>query len=584
MRLSKEQEKAAHSESKRLLLIAGAGSGKTRTMIARMVYLIQEKNVSPYELAVLTFTRRAAGEIKERLIKEIGSKAAKITAGTIHSVALNYLQRFGELVGLKPGKITVYSPWEEEFLLKEVAKEMGFHNGKTWKGVKKYQIDGAFYLYYTSGILIKDNDKALEIMTAFFQRCKENNALTYGTILTEFKRLIPLIGQFMGLRHVLCDEVQDNDPLQWSILNDICKACNASLFAVGDPRQSIYSFRGADPAYLTRNKHLFDIYNLKDNYRSSANIVEAANNLIGHNGGELGEPMRAIRERSSNIRIENNMDSENIKIFIDSYKDFGILENTAILARNHWLLEKLSRLLTESHIKHEYIGKKTAMTRSEPFRRFHAFLKLIVNPFDNFSFLLIKDYLGLSQSHYSDIRMLSCVEFQSHFETWKAVHVNETYTWQKWFKSSENTDMASVVDWMKDVEFEFGTSDIFDFVYGWMLDNYDGTIEGYLSWLATWDISDEVKEESEGLMLLTGHSAKGLEFPTVILCGLNEGIFPSKQSIGKDQVSDERNLFYVCMTRAEDQLILTSRPLKKNDDLFIENPVSRFITEAIGLS
>ena len=575
MNLSQEQQAAAYTNSKRALIIAGAGSGKSRTLISRVEYLIKENNVSPYEVAAITFTRLAAKELVKRLEKAIGSGAKKIIASTIHGMALNYLQRFGELIGLRPGKITVYGSFEEEFLLKEVAKELGYHTGKAWKGVKKGDIIAGFHDFYTTGSWRPECDKEIEIMKAFFSRCKENNALTYGTILTEFKRLIPYIWKFMGLRHVLCDEVQDNDPLQWQILNDICNACNASLFAVGDPRQSIYSFRGADPEYLIRNKHLFDIYNLKDNYRSSANIVEAANNLIGHNGGELGEPMRAIRGQICPLVIRHNMDSETIANSLKN--DKNEFPGVAVLARNHWLLEKLSRLLTESNIKHEYIGKKTAMTRSEPFRKFHAFLKLIVNPFDNFSFLLIKDYLGLSQEEYSDIRMQSCVAYSSHFETWKALTDKDTYTWQKWLKISENGDMASVIDWMKDVEFDFDTEPIFEFVYSWMLDNYDGTIEGYLSWLAVWDISDEIKDDTEGLLLCTFHASKGLEFPTVIIAGLNEEIFPSKQSISKGELKDELRLCYVAVTRSVDQLIMTSRPVEQDEDGQPKNPVSRFI-------
>ena len=575
MNLSQEQQAAAYTNSKRALIIAGAGSGKSRTLISRVEYLIKEKNVSPYEVAAITFTRLAAKELVKRLEKAIGSGAKKIIASTIHGMALNYLQRFGELIGLRPGKITVYGSFEEEFLLKEVAKELGYHTGKAWKGVKKGDIIAGFHDFYTTGSWRPECDKEIEIMKAFFSRCKENNALTYGTILTEFKRLIPYIWKFMGLRHVLCDEVQDNDPLQWQILNDICNACNASLFAVGDPRQSIYSFRGADPEYLIRNKHLFDIYNLKDNYRSSANIVEAANNLIGHNGGELGEPMRAIRGQICPLVIRHNMDSETIANSLKN--DKNEFPGVAVLARNHWLLEKLSRLLTESNIKHEYIGKKTAMTRSEPFRKFHAFLKLIVNPFDNFSFLLIKDYLGLSQEEYSDIRMQSCVAYSSHFETWKALTDKDTYTWQKWLKISENGDMASVIDWMKDVEFDFDTEPIFEFVYSWILDHYDGTIAQYLDWLAVWDISDEIKDDTEGLLLCTFHASKGLEFPTVIIAGLNEEIFPSKQSISKNELQDEVRLCYVAVTRSVDQLIMTSRPVEQDEDGQPKNPVSRFI-------
>ena len=578
MNLSQEQQKAAFTESKRAMVIAGGGSGKTRTMISRIKHLIENCHVSPYEILCLTFTRKAAGEIKDRLIKEIGQAASKVNTGTIHSIALNYLQRFGELAGLRPGKITVYSEFEEQFLLKDVAMELGFHTGKTWKGVKKKEVEQAFYNYYTSGAYLRD-EKVKTIMDAFFARCRENNALTYGTILTEFKRLIPKISQFMGLRHVLADECQDNDPLQWDILNDICQACNASLFAVGDPRQSIYSFRGADPEYLIRNKDQFDIYNLTDNYRSSANIVEAANNLISHNNMDICEPMVAIREHKMKVIHATNVDSEKIKDW--AIERQALKSGAAILGRNHWLLEKLSRLLTESGIKHEYIGKKTKLTRSEPFRRFHAFLKLIVNPFDNFSFLLIKDYLGITPEEYRNIRWDASVEYISHFEAWKTLSVKDAYTWQEWLKSSEAGDFSTVIDFMEDIDFGFDTELIFEFIYGWIFKNYDGTIDQYLNWLATWDIQDEIKEESEGLMLMTGHASKGLEFSTVIVIGLNEGIFPDKRDITSNNLTDSRRLAYVAMTRAEDQLILTSRPLEKDDDGQIKNPVSRFISESL---
>ena len=586
MQLSKEQKKVVESESRKLLCIAPAGSGKTRVMISRIQHLIENCHVSPYEILCVTFTRKAAGEIKSRLKEEIGAPANKINAGTMHGLALNYLQRFGELVGLKPGKITVYSQWEETYLLKDTALELGYHNGKAWKGVKKGDIEGAFRLYYTTGQRLsgpwnKQDEKLNEIMNAFFARCHENNALTYGMILTKFLQLVPKISQFLTLRHIMCDEVQDNNPLQWEILNTLCSCCNASQFAIGDFRQCIFSFQGSDPEYLIRNQHLFDVYNLTDNYRSSANIVEAANRLISHCGVSIGEPMRAVRDKSYNIRIENGMDSENLLLFIDAYKDFGALGNTAILARNHGLLEKLSRLLTESEIKHEYIGKKSKLVRSEEFRIFHSFLKLIVNEFDNFSFLLIRQYLEVSAQEYQDIRLSSCVAYMSHFQTWKTTPDNESYTWQKWLKVSENQDMPSVIDMMKEIDFGFETEQIFNFVYAWILDHYEGTISEYLDWLATFDVQDEIKEDVEGLQLMTIHAAKGLEFPTVIIAGLNEGIFPSKQSISKNDLEEELRIAYVAFSRAENQLILTSRPIEKDEDGQIKNSVSRFIDWAI---
>ena len=581
MELSTEQKIPCYTKSSKALVIAPAGSGKTRLLISRIGYLISECGVSPYEIMSFSYTRKSSGEIVNRLSKEIGIQANRITAGTQHGVSLKLLQTYGELVGLKPDKITIYGSWEENYLLKEVAIELGYHNGKSWKNIKKYQIDGAFNLYYTSGIWIKDNDKAKEIMQAFFARCHENNALTYGMILTKFLKLIPKISKFLNLRHILVDEIQDMSPLQWKIINELCSHTGADLFVIGDHRQAIFGFRGGDCDYLIRNQHLFDVYNLTDNYRSSANIVDAANQLIEHCGVSIGEPMRAVREQIAPIVVRYKMDStalvKGIKMGGNTFDG-----NVAILARNHWMLEKLSTLLTEANIKHEYIGKKSKLVRSEEFRIFHSFLKLIVNEHDNFSFVLIRQYLELSAQEYADIRWNATVEYQSHFSAWKATPDKDSYTWQKWFKVAERTDMASAIDLMKDIDFGFDTEPIFDFVYAWILDHYDGTIDAYLNWLATFDVSDEIKEDVEGLQLLSMHSAKGLEWPTVIILGLNEGIFPSKQSISKNDIEEELKIAYVAMTRSENQLILTSRPLIKDDNGDIKNPVSRFIKWAIN--
>ena len=460
MELSFEQSAAVITDSDKALVLAGAGSGKTRVLTARIQHLVEACKVSPYEILSFTFTRKASQEMQKRLETAIGSKAFHVTMGTMHGVALNYLQRFGELVGLRPGKITVYSSWEEQFLLKDVAMELGYHTGKAWKGLKKRDVDRAFDLFYTVGFRDPETLEANELMDAFLVRCTENNALTYGTILTTFIELIPKITQFLDLRHILVDEVQDNDPLQWEIVNLLCKLCGASLFAVGDIDQSIYAFRGADPEYLVRNQGLFDIYRLQTNYRSGGNIVEAANNLIEHNRNRLEKTMVSKKDMCRKIETVDSMDSSRIAGLLAFYR-----HNVAVLARNHFMLIKLSRLLDEAHIKHEYIGKKTALTRSENFRRFHAFLKLIVNPFDNFSFLLIRDYIGVTTDEYKEIRIKAVTEYKSHFQAWCDLDTDDSGTWPDWFKASERGDISTVVDWMKDVEFGFDAGEIFDFLY-----------------------------------------------------------------------------------------------------------------------
>lgn len=573
MKLSNEQQIAAHTDSPKALVLAGAGSGKSRTLVGRALYLIKEKNVSPYEIMCITFTRLAAKELVDRLEKSIGGAAHNITTGTIHGMALNYLQRFGELVGLIPGKITVYNSWESAFLGMEVAMELGYHTGKAWKKVKKGEVDAGFNLFYTTGAVNPEWVEVNLLMNAFFARCRENNALTYGTILTKFKELIPHIYMHLNLRHIMVDEVQDNDPLQWEIINMLCKYTGAHLFAVGDIRQSIFSFRGADPSYLIRNQGQFDLYNLKDNYRSSATIVKAANKLISHDHLSMGEPMVAKRDRGFMIANYEDMDTDRLIGVCSFFKD----ENCAVLSRVHGLLKKLSRLLDDAGIKHEYIGKKSGLVKSEEFRRFHAFLKLIVNPFDNFSFLLVKDYLCLSAEEYGEIRLKAAQDSKSHFDIWTPYCLRDIHPILSWFPISTTGDFHTVVDWMKQIKWGFDPEPIFDFVYSWMIENPDGTIDQYLNWLACFDVQDEIKDESPGLKLMTVHAAKGLEFKTVIGIGLNEEIFPDKRSIKGNDLTAENRLFYVLLTRAEDQLILTSRPLKKDKDGRISGEASRFI-------
>lgn len=580
--LSKEQAAAVYTKSDRALVLAGAGSGKTRVLTARIQHLIEDCKASPHEILSFTFTRKAAGEMKERLETVIGPKAHHVTMGTMHGVALNMLQRFGEYVGLKPGRITVYSSWEEQYLLKDVAMELGHHNGKAWKGIKKRDVDSLFHLYYTACFRDRtDNFEANEIMDAFFSRCKENNALTYGMILTYFRDLLPHISKMLNIRYVLIDEVQDNDLLQWDIVNQICRRCNALLFAVGDIDQSIYAFRGADPQYLVRNQNYFNIYRLQTNYRSDPYVVEAANSLIKHNINRLEKTMKAFEDPQTPVQQYIDMDSAYIVELIRHLNRNGPDANRAVLARNHFMLDKLSNLLTDAGIKHEHVGKKTALTRSEEFRKFHAFLKLVVNPYDNFSFLLTLPYLGISREKYRAIRVQAVQEYKSHFQVWCEREAESE--WEKWFKASGRGDISTALDWLKNVEFDFDTDDIFSFVHMWVLDNYDKGIDDYLAWLATYDLQDEMSEDPKYLQLMTIHASKGLEWPTVIIAGLNEGIFPSKHAQNSmDELESERRLAYVAFTRAMDQLILTSRPMGRDEYGRQKNgPLSRFILESM---
>ena len=585
MQLSQEQSQAVLTASRNVLVIAGAGSGKTIVLIRRIIHLLENCHASPYEIIALTFTRKAGGEMKDRLEKIAGPKSQNVTIGTFHSIALKMIQRFGEFIGLNPGKITIYSTWEESFLLKNVCLELGYHTGKTFKGVKKSEIDDAFNLFYTKKQRNERNYIPNEIMDAFFGRCRENNALTYGMIMTSFLDLIPRIGHFLKFKHVLIDEVQDLDSVQWRIIKLICSICDASLFAVGDQQQCIYQWRGSDPGYLIRNQDKFDIYKLADNYRSDGYIVEAANKLIKRNINRLDLKMNAVLEKVNKVNIFRNFDSATIAFEIEKTlkESDGTLEKSgsiAVLARNHYLLEKLSALLTASKIDHEYLGKKTKFTQSEPFRRVHALLKLAVNPFDNFSFLLAKDYLDLTPIEYISIRMHAVSKNKSHFQVWRDDYAFLFRDKIELIKAIENQSFADVLDWMLGVTFEFDSVPVFDFIDEYLESAHEPTIRDYLDWLALYDVQDEISEESKSLQLMTIHASKGLEFSVVIIAGLNEGILPSLRALkSQDELESERRLAYVAFTRACDHLVLTSRPVEVEGKS--STPISRFINESL---
>ena len=579
--LDDQQKAAIHTESRKALCIAGAGSGKTRVIIERIAYLIEKKKVSPYEILALTFTRKAAGELRQRIEERVEKRAYHIEIGTIHAVGLKLLHRFGDLVGLRPHNITVYGGWEEDYLIREIAVDLGMIKGKSWK-IPKKTVYAMLNDYYSKGVEPNEDHLAYSLFHELLTRCRENNAVTYGMILTSLMTLVPKIRQYLKWRHIFLDEAQDTDPLQWWIVETFPNLLNASLFAVGDIDQSIYRFRGAVPEYLVEKQHEFDIYRIESNYRSMPEIVKCSNKLIENNVQRIPKTMRATREDIGipSITVERDFDSETIADYIRRTLEQGVRpDDIVVLSRIHVLLEKLSQELTEFMIPHIKIGRKTELVNSESFRRFHAFLKLMINSYDNFAFLLIKDLVRISKDYYAEIRLKASQECKSHFQIWLDTSIKNKVLY--YFKADKSSALYPAEIWkncLEEIGFPF--SDAFNFIREWQEEN-QGTLADYLKWLSTYDIQDEIEEESSKLQLMTIHAAKGLEFPAVIIIGCNEGILPSRQSIASENIEEERRLMYVALTRAKDIAVLAVRPESKQraNGQIDENPQSRFIGE-----
>ena len=366
------------------------------------------------------------------------------------------------------------------------------------------------------------------------------------------------------------------------------KAFGASLFVVGDIDQSIYAFRGAVPEYLVFQKDRFDIYKIETNYRSDAHIVNMANRLIDHNVQRLEKTMRPFEDAQTPVQIIRNVQSDGITDYYRCLNEKAPDVRRAILCRIHAPLKKISRQMEEQGIVHTYVGSKSELTSSEAFRRFHAFLKLVVNPYDNFSFLLIRNLIGLSLDDYTAIRVIAAEEGKSHFQAWysheAATDVRAFYKFEMEQGGESNLSACIhnlLVDINPTVEQLDAWTDTVYFIEEWDAKNA-GSIADYLQWLATYDLQDEIEEDQPGLQLMTIHAAKGLEWPTVIIAGCNEGVLPSRQAIKNDDIEEERRLAYVAWTRAQDQLILTVRPEVTIDarEKTHKNPMSRFIGES----
>ena len=253
------------------------------------------------------------------------------------------------------------------------------------------------------------------------------------------------------------------------------------------------------------------------------------------------------------------------------------LSGICVLARKHSLLGKISRELSAAEIPHTYIGRQTELTRSESFVKFHAFLKLAVNPMCNMSFLLIRDIISLSREEYGQIRLEAAEKGISHFQTWFNHHEDPITVLY--------LEACSLAEACNAIEGSFPdlSPESMAFISKWLVEHIDN-IAAYLDWLAVWDVQDEIKgEEAEGITLATIHAAKGLEWPVVIVAGCNEGIIPARPN-DQDEIEGERRLMYVAMTRAMDQLMLTVRPTESTDAVgrVHKSPESRFIMELQG--
>lgn len=568
--LTESQCKAMTTESRETLVIAGAGSGKTKVLCHRIAYLINQ-GASPADLMVLTFTRRAAGEMLARLEQLLPDvRWSDVLIGTFHSVALNLLNSDGDTLGYTP-PITVIELDDCELLLKQCARDLGWFDGKKWRdGLSLKKLRSHLDHYYNTGEWqhgTPELGKLSEICTNYHHELHQMNAVDFGLILIESRRLLTehpdVLERFrQRIKHVLVDELQDSDTVQYDLHDWF--APPATFFGVGDGGQSIYGFRGARPDLMTERHPGAEIIDLRECFRCGDNIVEAANSLIEHNHDPLAKPMVDTTGGSGRIDIETGRSIDIACVAVSMNRWSYAWSDIAVLARNHRTLRRLEEVFGEHDIPCHRVGSGFDITNTEEFKQLLAALRLCVNARDDLAFLRIYSQFGLSNADYTQLRKQAAEKGASHY----LAHDPD------WGYRGHQELMETI-----DENANGYPDEVREF---WQEHCSGMTVEEALRWYALRDSQDDLPDEdADEVTLLTVHAAKGLEWPVVLLVGLNEGDLPSSQSLREEGgVEEERRVCYVAVTRAQERVICHYRRIEDQAEGRKVKPPSRFLGES----
>ncbi len=596
MNLTTEQMAAVTTDARDCIVVAGAGSGKTRVLTERIRFLL-DKGASAHDLLVLTFTRKAAAEMRTRLERSLSEDGVRdpkrrlsgMLMGTFHSVALHFLRSHGQLLGYQPSSITVVDPADADMLLCDACEDLGFVRNGTWRGgISSWkQIRGVRERYYQTGKLPTDLQRVSTAIRHYQATLFSMNTMDFGTILIRCHELLGIesVLQFWRdrIKHVLLDEAQDCDTIQYKLHEFF--APPATFFAVGDTRQCIYTFRGARPDLMVSRRRTATALHLRACFRSGTAIVECANRLIDHNEEPLAEPMIGANLWTGEVLTVTGRSqdiAELILWFHDCNPPGHAWSEIAVLSRRHSTLKRLAHVLADMGVPHHRVGGGFDVCDTDEFRQLHAVLRLLINERDEVAFRRVLDIYRSSRMHYTALRAkasqmkLSTAQFvlsglDSLYPSIRALLMAMRDPARQ---ATVGELMPMLRPFLPDHGAVFNEADWF-----WINHCHELTVPDALAWFATRDAQDDLPTGLQ-VTLATIHAAKGLEWPVVILLDLNEGSLPSSQSLKSDDgTRDERRVCYVGITRAKTRLILHwRRPRDQSAKRKIADP-SRFLGE-----
>ena len=622
------------------MIIAGAGSGKTKVLTTRITHLMAKHGIDSFNILALTFTNKAAKEMKERVEKILGNQEARnLYIGTFHSVFARVLRFEADKLGY-PRDFTIYDTDDAKNVVKTVINELNLDDKHYKPNIVYNRISSAKNALvgpdeYRNDYAIQQEDMRSnrpaigQIYDAYVKRCFKNGAMDFDDLLLKFYELLKTHPESLAkyqhkFKYILIDEYQDTNPAQYEIIK-LLGAMHENVCVVGDDAQSIYSFRGATIQNILQFQKDYDevkLVKLEQNYRSTKNILHVANEVIRQNKGQIEKVLFTDNREGEKIRLVRTMtDNEEGKFVADciqeqklrnhySNKDFAILYRTN--AQSRAFEESLRRMA----IPYTIYGGISFYQRKE-IKDLVGYLRLIVNHKDEEALKRVINYpaRGIGKTtidklvliaNEKNISMWEVMENAStaDFKTGTLQALEEFTTMIKSFKSmlakqnayevafhvGKQTNLVKELFNDKSTEgvnrYE-NIQELLNSIKEWTEspDNEDGELvdkglASYLQQITLLTDADEKDPDADTVKLMTIHAAKGLEFSCVFAAGLEEMLFPNAMSINtREELEEERRLFYVVITRAKERLWITYANTRYRFGNLVQNEPSRFISE-----
>lgn len=621
----KQYEAVTHTEGP-CLVIAGAGSGKTKVLTHKIAYLIGEKGTQPWDILAITFTNKAANEMKERITKLIGEAAKDIWMGTFHSICVRILRRFIDRIGYENSFI-IFDSSDQKTLVKNCLKDLSIDDKmftdrsvlSEISNAKNAMLEPEQYIASTKGDFRKE--KIATVYELYQKRLKENNAIDFDDIINYTIKILmenPDVLEYYAnkFKYVLVDEYQDTNKAQFTLIT-LFASKNGNITVVGDNDQGIYSFRGADISNILNFEKDFPgtiIIKLEQNYRCTGNILKAANAVIKNNEVKYKKELWTQNEEGNlpKVYVADNEYDEGAYIVkqIEHLKreEYYKYSNFAVLYRMNTQSRAIEDIFRRESIPYKIIGGLKFYERKE-IKDIIAYLRLIQNSSDNLSLkrIINEPKRGIGKTSLDKIEQIAISNEISMYEVIKNAEqygLNRVYLNSREFinimeELKNQKDKLNISELIKitlkksgytqalqdekTIEAENRIENLNEFLTVAMEFEEqfaENTLSEFLEGITLSSDIDNLEEEEEAVTLMTLHSAKGLEFPVVFLVGMEEGIFPGYKSISEPQeLEEERRLCYVGITRAKENLFLTCSKQRTIFGSTSYNQTSRFLKE-----